>query len=76
MSEKKKENITTLHPTQSILQLYKRNIIHIRFLAHWIWTCMGSNASLPDMGSINPEAFPRKVTLAPVSACMWFKKEP
>lgn len=37
---------------------------------------MGSNASLPDMGSINPEALPRKVTLAPVSACMWFKKEP
>lgn len=37
---------------------------------------MGSKASLPDMGSINPEAFPRKVTFAPVSACMWFKKEP
>lgn len=41
-----------------------------------MWTCMGSNASLPDMGSINPDAFPRRVTLAPVSACMWFKKEP
>jgi len=54
-----------------LLYLY---IFIITIDIYLIWKNIGSNASVPDVGSINPEPFPRNCNLAPVSRliCLTF----